>query len=194
MNSTLPTNPVQQRQALHARAARRRRSRGSELLEFTLVIFPMIAMITVLIDTAWAVYAESTLQRAVRIGVRDGVTLTAAQMNGSACLTDTVKGIVQTNSFGLLNGRSGLGKVKVNYYLPPPTNSSSPATDVSTQANGDAPGNIMKVSVQGFSLVPLMPRIFGGKLGIDNSPLVISVNSADIIEPDRNPPCIGTAP
>ena len=187
-------NPAHRRQSPENRAARQKRSRGSELLEFTLVLLPMMAMITVLVDTAWAVYAESTLQRAVRIGVRQGVTLTAAQMNGSACLTDTVKGIVQTNSFGLLNGSSGLAKVKVNYYLPPPTNSSSPATDVSTQTNGDAPGNIMKVSVQGFSLVPLMPRIFGGRWGVDNAPLVISVNSADLIEPDRNPPCIGTAP
>ena len=176
-------------------ARRRRRTRGSELLEFTLVVVPLLAMVTVLADTAWAIYAESTLQRAVRIGVRTGVTLTAGQMAGGACLTDTVKSVVQTNAFGLLNGATGLAKVKVNYYLPPLPNSGSAATDVSTQSNGDAPGNIMKVSVEGFSLAPLMPRIFGGKTNaVDNSPLVITVNSADIIEPNRNPPCIGTAP
>ena len=194
MKRVFATNPVWEQQARQRLSARRRRSRGSELLEFTLVMLPMLAMITVLVDTAWGVFAESTLQRAVRIGVREGVTLTAGQMAGGACLTDTVKGVVQGNSFGLLNGASGLAMVKVNYYLPPPTNSTNPATDVSDQPNGDAPGNIMKVSVEGFSLAPLMPRIFGGKQGIDNSPLVISVNSADIIEPDRNPPCIGSAP
>ncbi len=89
-------------------------------------------MMTVLLDTGWAIFAESTLQRAVRIGVRTGVTLTASQMAAGACLTDTVKGIVQSNAFGLLNGSSGLAKIKVNYFLPPAPNSSSPATDVST--------------------------------------------------------------
>ena len=176
------------------RASRRRRTKGSELLEFTLVIMPLMAMITVLADTGWAVFAESTLQRAVRIGVRTGVTLTASQMASGACLTDTVKSVVQSNAFGLLHGSSGLAKVKVNYFLPPEPASTAAATDVSAQSNGDAPGNIMKVSVQNFSLAPLMPRIFSTRLAMDNSPLIITVNSADIIEPDRNPPCVGTAP
>lgn len=186
--------PVESKEVQHRRAERARRRRGSELLEFSLVIVPLLAMMTVLLDTGWAIFAESTLQRAVRIGVRTGVTLTASQMSGGACLTDTVKGVVQSNSFGLLNGSSGLAKIKVNYFLPPAPNSSSAATDVSTQADGDAPGNIMQVSVQGYSLHPLMPRVYGLR-GVDNSDLVIAnVNSADIIEPSRNPPCIGTAP
>jgi Flp pilus assembly protein TadG len=181
---------------------RRRRSKGRELLDFVLILFPLLAMISLLVDTAWAVFAESTLQRAVRIGVRTGVTLTASQMVGSACLTDTVKGVVQANSFGLLRGASGLALIKVNYLQPPPSNSSSAATDVSAQSNGDAPGNIMQVSVQNFSLVPLMPHFFSRSSGslpvggatYNNTPLIITVNSADMIEPDRNPPCIGTAP
>jgi hypothetical protein len=41
----------------------------------------------------------------------------------------------------------------------------------------------------------LMPRIYGSNIPVDNSSLVIaSVSSADIIEPSRNPPPIGTAP
>ena len=186
--------PLGSSQTEGRRAARVRRRKGSELLEFSLVVLPLLAMMTVLVDTGWALFAEATLQRAVRIGVRTGVTLTASQMVGSACLTDTVKGVVQANSFGLLRGASGLAQVKVNYYQPPPPTSTAAATDVSAQANGDAPGNIMKVSVQGFSLNPLMPRVYNGNSAVDNSPLVISVNSADIIEPSRTPPCIGTAP
>ncbi|HLK46736.1 MAG TPA: TadE family protein [Bryobacteraceae bacterium] len=179
------------------RAARARRRRGSELLEFTLVLLPLLAMITVLVDTAWAVFAEATLQRAVRIGVRTGVTLTASspQIVAAGDLTTAVKDVVQTNSFGLLGGSSGFAKIKVNYYLPPAPSSTSAATDVSTQSNGDAAGNIMVVSVQNFSLNPLMPRIYSSALAIDNAPLVIAnVNSADMIEPSRNPPPIGTAP
>ena len=173
------------------------RSRGAEPLEFTLVLLPMLAMVTVLLDTSWAVYAKATLQRAVRIGVRSGITLTASQMATGACLTDTVKSTVQANSMGLLHGSSGLALIKVHYFQPPTAGSTSAATDVSTAANGDQPGNIMQVSVQGFSLVPLVPRIFNWNAAADKNPLVIQgVFSADLIEPasmtDR--PCIGTAP
>lgn len=179
------------------KAKRRHRRRGSELLEFTLVVVPLIAMITVLVDTAWSVFAESTLQRAVRLGVRMGVTLTASspEITAAGDLTTAVKQEVQNNALGLLNGAGGYAKIKVNYYLPPAPQSASAATDVSSQASGDAAGNIMKVSVQNFTLNPLMPRIYGANIPIDNSALVIaSVSSADIIEPSRNPPPIGSAP
>lgn len=178
------------------RSGSRRRRKGSELLEFSLVMLPLLAMVTVLVDMGWAVFAESTLQRAVRIGVRTGVTLTATspQVTAAGDLTTAVKQVVQANSFGLLHGAGGYAKIKVNYLQPPPPASAAAATDVSNQSSGDAPGNIMKVSVQNFSLVPLMPRIYGGRNGIDNSPQIINVNSADIIEPDRNPPPIGAAP
>lgn len=189
--------PVKSAPIAPRRAASVRRRKGSELLEFSLVVLPLLAMITVLADTAWAIFAESTLQRAVRIGVRTGVTLTASspQVTAAGDLTTAVKQVVQSNSFGLLSGTAGYAKIKVNYYLPPPPSSTASATDVSSQANGDAPGNIMKVSVQGFSLNPLMPRIYGSNTPVDNSALVVAnVNSADIIEPSRNPPPIGTAP
>ena len=173
------------------------RSRGAEPLEFTLVLLPMLAMVTVLLDTSWAVYAKATLQRAVRIGVRTGITLTASQMATGACLTDTVKSAVQANSMGLLHGSSGLALIKVHYFQPPAINSTSAAADVSPNSDGDQPGNIMQVSVQGFSLVPLLPRIFNWNAAADKNPLVIQgVFSADLIESasSTDRPCIGTAP
>ena len=142
------------------------RLRGAEPLEFTLVLLPLLAMVTVLLDTSWAVFAKATLQRAVRIGVRVGITQTFAQMAQGACLTDTVKGIVQSNSMGLLGsgtGSSGYALIKVHYFQPPTTGSTSAATDVSTQSNGDQSGNIMQVSVQGYSVIALLPRIFTWK-------------------------------
>ncbi len=154
----------------------------------------MLAMLLVLLDTAWAIFAKTTLQGAVRVGVRVGITLTAPQMAQGACLTDTVKTTVQQNSMGLLAGSSGLKLIKVNYYLPPAANSNGAVTDVSTLANGNAPGNIMQVSVQSFSLVPLLPRVFNWQTTPDRNPLIFNVYSADLIEPSRNPPCIGTAP
>lgn len=173
---------------------RRHRRRGSEVLEFTLAMLPLFAIITVLIDTSWALFARSTLQRAVRIGVRTGVTLTSAQMATGACLTDTVKGVVQANSLGLLNGDAGLSKIKVNYLQPPAQTSTADAVDVSTASNGNQPGNIMQVTVQNFSLLPLIPRLLGPPVRADSDPTVLTVKSADMIEPSRQPPCKGTAP
>ncbi|MGP8244321.1 MAG: TadE/TadG family type IV pilus assembly protein [Bryobacteraceae bacterium] len=180
---------------------RRRRSSGSQILEFTFVFLPLLAFTTVLLDTAWAVMAKATIQRAVRMAVRTGITMTASQMTGSACLTDTVKSTVQSYSLGLLNGSTGLSYIKVNYYAPPVSNTAA-VTDVSTcTATGnscptiaDVSGNIMQVSVQGLVVTPLMPRIFGFKMANDNNPMLISVYSADVIEPHNNPPCVGTAP
>src|ERR1035437_4505104 len=160
------------------------RSRGAEPLEITLVLLPMLAMVTVLLDTSWAVYMKSTLQRAVRIGVRAGITLTASQMAQGACLTDTVKSTVQANAMGLLHGSSGLALIKVHYFEPPATNSTSAATDVSADADGDQSGNIMQVSVENYSLAPLLPRIYNWKTAADKNPLVIQgVYSADLTDP-----------
>jgi len=185
---------IQSNLPLAKKNPRRSGRRGAELLEFSLCFVPLLAMIAVTADTAWAIFAKSTLQRAVRVGVRTGVTLTAGQMASGACLTDTVKSTVQANSLGLLSGSSGLSLIKVNYYQPPEPNSSSPATDVSTQLSGNQPGNIMQVSVQNYSLVPLLPRLFQFNRAADRNPTVVTVASADLIEPSRTPPCIGTAP
>jgi Flp pilus assembly protein TadG len=164
------------------------------------VLLPFLAMVTALVDGSWAVFAKATLQRAVRLGVRTGVTLTSSQMAQGACLTGTVKGVVQANAMGLLGsgtGSSGYALIKVHYFQPPAASSNSAATDVSGNSDGDQPGNIMQVSVQNYSVVPLLPRIFNWKTAPDKNPLVIQgVYSADLIEPasitDR--PCIGTAP
>ncbi len=139
-------------------------------------------MIFILLNITWAVFAKSTLQRAVRMGVRAGVTISTT--NTGSCLTDVVKSTVQSNALGLLNGTKGLGYIKVNYFLPPAPSSTTAPTDVSGALNADAGGNIMQVSpVQGYSVVPIVPRIFSWKEAADESPLVVSVYAADLIEP-----------
>jgi Flp pilus assembly protein TadG len=175
-----------------SKSSRAVRQRGSEALEFTFVMLPLVCMIFILLNIAWAVFAKSTLQRAVRIGVRTGVATSTVAAGSS--LTDVVKGVVQANSLGLLNGTTGLSYIKVHYFLPPATGSTSPPTDVSSALNADAGGNIMQVSVQGFSLIPIVPRIFHWYEAPDINPLIVNVYSADIIEPNRTPPPVGTAP
>jgi Flp pilus assembly protein TadG len=167
---------------------------GVELIEFTLALLPLFAMVFVLLDFAWIIFAQATVVRAVRVAVRSGITLTASQMGTGACLTDTVKGIVQQNGLGFLKGTTGLAFIKVNYFLPPAAGSGAAATDVSTLSSGNAPGNIMQVSVSNYSLKAFLPRIFNWKQTPDSSAFVFTASSADLIEPSRSPPCIGTAP
>ena len=161
-------------------------------MEFSLVMLPLLSIIFLLLNIAWSIFATSTLQQAVRVGVRTGIVISSTAPH--TCLTDVVKSTVQSNALGLLNGTTGLGYIKVNYFLPPAASSTTAPTDVSTAVNADAGGNIMQVSVQGYPLVPIVPRIFNWSQKTDNSPLIVNVYAADMIEPSRTPPCVGTAP
>ena len=153
---------------------------------------PLLFMLFVLLNIAWAIFVKTTLQRAVRIGVRTGITLQTVAAGSN--LTDTVKGVVQSSALGLLNGTTGYGYIKVHYFLPPASSSTNPPTDVSSALNADAGGNIMQVSVEGYSLAPFVPRIYSWTQAPDNNPLLVSVYAADLIEPNRTPPPVGTAP
>src|SRR5215471_13739663 len=87
----------------------RRRCRGAEVIEFTLAFLPFLAMTFVLLDVAWAVFVKSTLQYAVRAGVRSGITITGTQAAAAnSTLTAMVKSIVQQKALGILIGSSGL--------------------------------------------------------------------------------------
>jgi hypothetical protein len=105
-----------------------------------------------------------------------------------------VKAAVQRNALGLLPGQAGLDKIKVNYFQPPAVGSTAASVDVSDQSSGNNPLNIMQVSIQGFSLTPLMPRLYGLRTPIDKSATIINAVAADLIEPSRDPPPIGDAP
>jgi hypothetical protein len=145
-------------------------------------------------DISWAVFAKSTLEYAVRTGVRTGITITGTQATAAGgCLTDIVKSKVQSNALGLLRGSSGLSKIKVHYFLPSGTGTAP--TDVSGQTDGNKPLNIMQVTIQGFTLRALVPRIWNlGSTGVDDASETIYAASADLIEASRDVPCIGTAP
>jgi Flp pilus assembly protein TadG len=165
------------------------------MLEFTLALLPLLIMIFVLLDASWAIFVKSTLAFAVRSGVRVGITITGTQATAAGSdLTTMVKNTVQRNALGLLAGSTGLAKIKVNYFQPPAAGSNAAAVDVSAQSSGNNPLNIMQVSIQGFSLGPLVPRIFGWRTPVDKSTTSIGAVAADLIEPSRDPPPIGAAP
>jgi Flp pilus assembly protein TadG len=178
------------------RSPRAVRCNGAEVLEFTLSFLPLLVMVFYLLDVSWAIFVKSTLEYAVRAGVRQGITITGTQAAAASHsdLTTMVKKVVQANALGLLNGSSGLTKIQVNYLQPPAAGSAAAATDVSLQAYGNSPGNIMQVSIHNFNLVPLAPHLFSWKQAADSSATPIGAVAADLIEPSSDIPPIGIAP
>lgn len=168
--------------------------RGSELVEFTLVLLPLLAILFVLVDVSWAIFAKATLLYAVRTGVRTGITITSAQASAAnETLTQMVKDTVQSSALGFLRGDTGRSYIQVHYFAQDAT-SPTGLSDVSAQPNGNYPGNLMQVSVNNYPLPGLAPRIFGWFTPADKSPTVLNVVSADRVEPSGDVPPIGAAP
>lgn len=176
---------------------RKDRRKGAEMLEFTFVFLPMLCMILVFLDIAWAIFAKSTLNYAVRAGLRYGITITGTQATAAnSDLAAMTKARVQQNAVGLLAGSSGLSKIKIHFYSPPATGTNAAPTQVDASSDANKPLNIMQVSVEGFSLSPLAPRIFGwrDRSAPDKAASAIAATSYDMIEPSRDVPPKGTVP
>jgi TadE-like protein len=183
--------------------SRRRRSSGAELVEFTFTFLPLLVIVTALVSVSWGIFAKSALQYAVKVGARQGVTLSLQTPGGVTDVTSMVKNIVKQNSFGLLKDTS---LIHVHYYQPPDPESTADITDVSTCPGtsttspctgtpGNYPGNMMVVSVDGYSLAPIMLRLFAWNKA-DYSATPLNVSSGDLIEqfdPSQRAP-MGTAP
>lgn len=180
MVSTTP-RPIRPRRSAGSR-------RGSELLEFTFCFLPLTAMLILLVDASWAIYVKGALSYAVHEGVRQGITYDSTKANGST-LTSIVQGIVQTNAQGLLAGSSGLALIQVNYYRVSSTNSSQ-LTTVTQAGGGLMAGDIIQVSISGFSLSPLVAHIYSWKTAADKSGASIYAIAADRIEPFSSLPSI----
>lgn len=177
------------------RGLRKRRQRGADLIEFTMVLIPLLAIMFVLIDISWGIFVKATLQYAVRAGLRYGITITATQAKAASNsdLTTMVKDYVQANSLGTLTGTANRAYIQVNFFK---LDSSTPPNVVS--ANGDGDGNvspnIMQVSVVNFPLRALAPRIFSLAIKPDNSASTINAASADQVEPSNDVPPMGAVP
>ena len=120
---------------------RRLRQAGNNILESALVLVPTLAIIVGIVDVSFAVFAHTTLQHAVREGVRYAVTY---QLKSGMGHDASIKSVVQENAMGFLSGESGLSKIYVRYY--------DPTTFTEQTGTGsNAPGNIVEVSVEGLT-------------------------------------------
>src|SRR5271170_974013 len=118
---------------------RKRRQRGAEVVEFGLTCLPLFGFIFLILDVSWMIFAQVTLQSAVRQGVRYAIT---GQTMSGLGQDASIKAVVQSAAVGFLPGTQGASQIAINYYLP----------STMTSTNSNAGGNIVEISIQGFAL------------------------------------------
>ncbi len=154
---------------------------GAELVEFALVLLPLLIVMFLILDISWIFFAKASLQFAAGAGVRYAITSNVMKnAQGQPMGQDaSIKSIVQQNAMGFLAGQDGLNKITVNYYSP-----SAPST-VLTGAGSNSGGNIVQVAVQGVQVNPLGFVWTGGPTAIS-----LSASSTDVMEssPGGTPP------
>jgi Flp pilus assembly protein TadG len=150
---------------------RKRTSGGNALLEWMLVLLPTFALITAFFDVSFALFSWSTIQNAVREGCRYAITFQTSGTNGQ---DTSIAGVVAANSMGLLPSSSSL--IQVNYFT-----IQAPTTPIAAP-NGNVPGNIVEVSIQGYPLnwmIPLSGTLYGPFR--PTSPAAVNVYSSDVL-------------
>ncbi len=135
------------------------RQRGSTLVEFTLTLLPLLALLMLTVDLAWVLFAWACIHEGVREGVRFAIT---KQSDAN------IISRVQQYSFGFVNNSSS---IQISYFAPDntPKNSNDPT--------GNNSGNIVKIVVSGISIGSM------GPIWRSQSSLLLGAASADIVEP-----------
>ncbi len=151
------------------------------MLELALILTPMFALLLAIVELSLPIFKKSTFQDAVREGARYGITYQTTY-NGTTYGSQTaaIQAVVQNNAMGFLAGPTGLAKIYVKYYLPV-----SPFTDVTNTATANGDGNILEVSVQGYSspwIAPIAWFYGSTTFQVTGTPLTIAASSADRLE------------
>jgi Flp pilus assembly protein TadG len=144
-------------------AHRRRHERGQTAIEAGVTVVLLFGLLFLVMDLSMLLFIRSTLQQAVREGVRYGAT--GSQYGGNVFLNDSIRAAVQANALGFLNGPAGVCRIGVNYYAP-----DTGAVSTGTQ------GDVLVVSVNNYSYTPL------GAVMKSADPFAITVSSSDIVE------------
>lgn len=143
------------------------------MVETALIIIPTFGLFFAIIDFSLAIFVKSTLQHAVREGVRYAVTY---QTQPGLCQDDSIKNTVVRHSMGFLASETAREKIFIRYYAP----------DTLSPTPQNTPGNVVEVSVEGFTWGWIAP------LWRTNSPLGMLVRSSDRMEGlpgGASPPC-----
>jgi Flp pilus assembly protein TadG len=159
--------------ALTRISKRRRWQKGQAAIETALVILPLFFILLALIDVSVAIFIMDTMEYAARQGVRYAII-------GN---TDSaVQQAVRDNSLGFL-ASAPASQITVNYYA---INTANNQWQVVTGTGSNANGNLVKVSVVGYSWAWMVPYLWGG-----NNALSMNAASADISGACINAVCPG---
>lgn len=151
--------------------------RGNTLLEFALILTPFFALALTTIELALPIFKKSTFENAVREGCRYGITYQTTY-NGTTygSMTAAIKAVVQANAMGFLTDPS---VIHVNYF------NSSTFADVTGTPSANADGNVIQVSVSGYthSWIAPIAWFWGSTIfQLNPAPLTIAAVSADRLE------------
>ena len=87
---------------------------GVVLVEFSLALLPLLALLLLCVDVAWSIFARATLQNAAREGARFAVT--GQILAGNSCLGSSIQQVVAQNSFGFVPPKKASSYVTVSYF------------------------------------------------------------------------------
>lgn len=146
---------------------------GAELVEFALVLLPLLIVTFLILDISWIFFAQASLQYAAGTGVRYAITSNVMKdSQGQPMGQDaSIKSVVQQNAMGFLAGQAGLDEITINYYSP------SAPSNALTGVGSNSGGNIIAISVQRVQVSPLGFVWPGGP-----ATLYLSASSTDVME------------
>jgi Flp pilus assembly protein TadG len=136
--------------------------KGSEIIEFGLVIVPLLAFVLLIADIAWVLFAQSSLQYAASEGVRYAVTSQTMTGMGQDA---SIRTVVISHGFGFVTNATS-SNIAINYY--------NPSTLAATNSN--AGGNVVEIVIGGVNVYPL------GPIWRSKAAMVLTARSSDVME------------
>jgi hypothetical protein len=152
----------------------KRGNSGAQVLESSLVLVPLLLMTFLMVDLSMVLFVRTTMQEAVREGVRYAIT--GANSPGP-CQDDSIKAVVKTHALGFLGPAASAATLHVQFVNP-----------VTGGQGSNAPGQIVNVKIEGYKYTPMAPfqRL--------NYFLYVYATASDLVEPYSGAaPCLTNA-
>lgn len=148
---------------------RRRTQAGSTLVEFSLLILPLLALLFMIVDVAWFIFGWACIQEGAREGVRYAIT---GSGQAETSLDAAITAVVIQNSFGFANSNG----IAVHYYPSNGYSASGTPAALDGSAGATAVGNVVTVVVPSLSLQSF------GPLFRAVSPINLSASASDVLQ------------
>jgi Flp pilus assembly protein TadG len=159
------------------------RESGSAMVEFAAVILPVMALVLMLMDVAWILFAWGCIQEGAREGARLAITGSCTLVGANPCtsssesnLDQAIRQQVVQYSFGFVTTSNASSLVSVDYYPSTGYSSSGSPTSLNGQTNATATNNIVKVTVHNVTIDSFGP-IFRTWV-----PISLAASASDVLQ------------